>query len=241
MAPVDPFKRAEDEYFHLKGQFATGRITNEQFEAALKELMVDYEGHYWTIGAERGKWFYFNGQTRVEAEPPVSGGMSAPEVPPSRVTAEPPITVTGTNTLEGSLPGMSAAAPAPQKGRTMIGLHTLLFILLMAIGAIQAMAMILAGFGLLPGLVVGIAFLVLGYFVGRGGRNSLVMVIILSGLYGLFLLASIIAFRSGGFLLCISWLTWVSWLAARTYSRGLVFQEQSGKTGSDRDNQNNGG
>ena len=36
----DQFRQAEDQYFLLKGQLETGRITREQFDAALKELMI---------------------------------------------------------------------------------------------------------------------------------------------------------------------------------------------------------
>jgi hypothetical protein len=32
----DPFRKAEDQFFLLKGQRGAGRITHDQFEAALK-------------------------------------------------------------------------------------------------------------------------------------------------------------------------------------------------------------
>ncbi len=64
------FQRAEDEYFKLKGQATMGRITHEQFEAKLRELMVqDTQGRYWMIGADTGKWYVHNGQAWVEAQP----------------------------------------------------------------------------------------------------------------------------------------------------------------------------
>jgi hypothetical protein len=43
----DQFRRAEDEFFLLKGQLISGRITQEQFDAALKEMMVqDAQGRW---------------------------------------------------------------------------------------------------------------------------------------------------------------------------------------------------
>jgi hypothetical protein len=64
------FKRTEDEYFKLKGQLATGRITREQFEARLRELMVqDQQGRYWLLGADTGKWFVHEADGWVEREP----------------------------------------------------------------------------------------------------------------------------------------------------------------------------
>ena len=63
----DVFKQAEDQYFALKGRLAAGRITHEQFEAALKDLMIrDPQGRYWMLGVDSGKWFVHNGQTWVE-------------------------------------------------------------------------------------------------------------------------------------------------------------------------------
>jgi Cohesin domain len=66
----DAFKKAEDEYFRLKGRLSAGRMTQEQFEAALKDLMVqDAQGRYWMLGVDSGKWFVHNGQTWVEGQP----------------------------------------------------------------------------------------------------------------------------------------------------------------------------
>ncbi len=67
----EPFKQSEDEYFRLKGLLATGRITPQQFEAALKERMVqDAQGRWWTIGADSGNWYVHDGKMWVKAEPP---------------------------------------------------------------------------------------------------------------------------------------------------------------------------
>ena len=76
----DQFRQAEDQYFLLKGQLETGRITREQFDAALKELMIqDAQGRYWMIGADSGKWYVHDGSAWVEASPP-----SPPRPPPPR-------------------------------------------------------------------------------------------------------------------------------------------------------------
>lgn len=64
------FQRAEDEYFKLKGQLGMGRITQEQFEQHLRELMVqDTQGNYWMLGADTGKWYAREGDTWVERKP----------------------------------------------------------------------------------------------------------------------------------------------------------------------------
>lgn len=67
------FKKVEDQYFGLKGQFAAGRITREQLEAALKNAMVqDAQGRYWVLGVDDAKWYMHDGQNWVGSEPPSS-------------------------------------------------------------------------------------------------------------------------------------------------------------------------
>lgn len=92
MTNPDPFRRAEDEYFRLKGQFATGRITRAQFDAALKALMVqDAQGSYWMLGADDGKWYVHQGAQWIQSVPP-----GVPTLPPAH------------------LPEREAQTPAPQ-------------------------------------------------------------------------------------------------------------------------------
>jgi Cohesin domain len=67
---IAAFKRSEDEYFKLKGQLATNRITQAEFEAMARELMVqDSQGRYWMLGADTGKWYLHDGAQWVEGTP----------------------------------------------------------------------------------------------------------------------------------------------------------------------------
>jgi hypothetical protein len=73
----DRFKKVEDEYFRLKGRLATGRITRQQYEAALKALMTrDAQGRYWIIGADDAKWYVHNGTSWMPATPPAATASS---------------------------------------------------------------------------------------------------------------------------------------------------------------------
>ena len=68
---ANQFQQAEDNFFRLKGQLATGRITPEQFDTAVKELMIqDAQKRYWMLGPDSGKWYVHDGKTWVEAQPP---------------------------------------------------------------------------------------------------------------------------------------------------------------------------
>lgn len=67
----DRFKKLEDEYFRLKGQFAAGRITREQLEASLKQMMVqDEQGRYWSLGVDDAKWYVHDGVNWTQGAPP---------------------------------------------------------------------------------------------------------------------------------------------------------------------------
>lgn len=64
------FAQAEQEYFRLRGQLDTRRLTPEQFESALRNLMVtDAQGRYWMLGVDSGVWYVHNGQQWVRADP----------------------------------------------------------------------------------------------------------------------------------------------------------------------------
>jgi hypothetical protein len=69
---ADSFQQAEEEFFRLRGQFAVGNITAEEFDAALQQLQVrDDEGRVWMLGANTGRWYYSSSEW-VEGEPPLA-------------------------------------------------------------------------------------------------------------------------------------------------------------------------
>jgi hypothetical protein len=75
------FQNAEEQYYLLKGQFAARRITREQLEAALKQLLFqDSQGRYWTIGSDTGKWYVHDGKTWVEANAPITSKLLVSEL-----------------------------------------------------------------------------------------------------------------------------------------------------------------
>ncbi len=77
MESMNRFTKAEDQYFALRGKLNAGRITRQQFEAALKDLMFpDEQGRYWMLGTDTGKWYVHDGQTWVQADP--SGEAQTP-------------------------------------------------------------------------------------------------------------------------------------------------------------------
>jgi hypothetical protein len=65
------FKDTEKEFKELKSKYRQKEIDESEFKQSLKNLRVqDEEGKYWTIGAQTGKWYYFDGDNWIEASPP---------------------------------------------------------------------------------------------------------------------------------------------------------------------------
>lgn len=104
---MDRFRQVEGEYFKLRGQFATKRISRQQFEAALQSLAFpDAQGHYWTIDVDSGKWYVYDGQRWVQADP--YAGAAPPTVPSPNIAAPP-----GGPPHQFSAYGAPPAAPNP--------------------------------------------------------------------------------------------------------------------------------
>jgi len=71
----DAFKRVEGEFSRLRRLYVDRKLTPSEFIAELKKLRVkDEAGRYWTIGAQSGQWYYFDGQNWLRADPPWSEG-----------------------------------------------------------------------------------------------------------------------------------------------------------------------
>lgn len=98
----DAFKEIEEQFLRLRGQFAVGLITAEEFDAALQELQVeDAEGRVWMIGANTGRWYYTKNPEWVEGDP----------VHPAAEPDEPASVRNAIFTNEGSAMSDDAASP----------------------------------------------------------------------------------------------------------------------------------
>jgi hypothetical protein len=75
----------------LKSQAEAGEISDEEFEAQLREfLFQDDSGTYWTLGAQTEKWYRHQDGDWVQAEPPAT--LERAEGQKQESHAEPPIT-----------------------------------------------------------------------------------------------------------------------------------------------------
>jgi len=65
------FKDVEKAFLELKGQFANQEISRRELIERLKRLRIrDEQGRFWMIGAQSGKWYYFDGKDWVRSDLP---------------------------------------------------------------------------------------------------------------------------------------------------------------------------
>ena len=66
-----PFEEVEKGFNLLKEEFKSKKISEREYKDRLKKLRIkDENGRSWTIGAQSGQWYYFDGQKWVESSPP---------------------------------------------------------------------------------------------------------------------------------------------------------------------------
>ncbi|MGQ9800781.1 MAG: zinc ribbon domain-containing protein [Candidatus Saccharicenans sp.] len=71
------FRAVELSFHQLSKQFRRGEISREQYAEALRKLrLLDNEGRCWMIGAQTGRWYYYDGQKWIQSEPPEDGSGS---------------------------------------------------------------------------------------------------------------------------------------------------------------------
>jgi hypothetical protein len=84
------FAQVEARVAKLRQDLAAGRLTEEQFKAQLREMMVeDGDGNWWMVGYETGEWYHHDGTDWVRADPPgraVPQPTSQPVAPSARVS-----------------------------------------------------------------------------------------------------------------------------------------------------------
>lgn len=69
----DPFKSAAETFDELKKRFQAGDLSRQQFVDEMKKLRLkDAQGRFWMIGAQTGKWYFFDGRDWVASDPPIS-------------------------------------------------------------------------------------------------------------------------------------------------------------------------
>lgn len=67
----NPFKDVEINFLEIRRKYRTKGLSRGEFIDQLKKLRIrDSQGRFWMIGAQSGKWYYFDGRVWVQADPP---------------------------------------------------------------------------------------------------------------------------------------------------------------------------
>lgn len=70
-AQVDPFEQVERKVSALRERYEAGSLTRDELEAELRHLMIlDDDGHWWMLGLESNRWYYYDGHDWIPATPP---------------------------------------------------------------------------------------------------------------------------------------------------------------------------
>jgi len=65
------FSGVVDAFNTLKTRFQAGEISRQEFIDEMKRLRIkDNRGRFWMIGAQTGKWYFFDGKDWIRADPP---------------------------------------------------------------------------------------------------------------------------------------------------------------------------
>ncbi len=70
------FREVENAFQVLRQRFRDREISRREFIDQLKKLRLrDDQGRFWMIGAQTGRWYYFDGKEWVQAEPPADSAV----------------------------------------------------------------------------------------------------------------------------------------------------------------------
>lgn len=105
------FAEADRRFQELQSQYSAGQISADEFDAELRELMVeDEQGRWWTKSRETGQWNYYDeaSSSWVVAEPPQPTPIQPPPQPsaPQPVSYPPPPPVSSTAASQPVSAGM---------------------------------------------------------------------------------------------------------------------------------------
>jgi hypothetical protein len=80
------FEEADRRYAELRRQRDSGALSAEEFDAQLKQLMIqDGDGLYWAKSRRSGEWMYYDGHTWIPGTP--EGYSQGPQAQFTRIPA----------------------------------------------------------------------------------------------------------------------------------------------------------
>jgi hypothetical protein len=161
------FKEVETAFQFLRRQFREKEISRPEFVDRLKKLRLkDSQGRFWMIGAQSGKWYFFDGRDWVASTPP-SEGSELVGCPSCGLENEPEAEVCsgcGESLRRKEAPSAGQAEAAPlDEDRLLHGPRD--NVVLRRLNA-TSLFFFSGGTGLVLGLILGAFFGASGFFSG---------------------------------------------------------------------------
>ncbi len=81
----------ERRFYELKGRLDVGAIGQDEFKREIEKLRFqDSQERWWMIGAQSGKWYYFDGARWIPGQPPAEVPVPLSPAAPAETLAESP-------------------------------------------------------------------------------------------------------------------------------------------------------
>lgn len=138
-AETQRFEQVEQQVKALREKYRAGEISREQLQNELRSLMIlDDQGRWWMLGLESNRWYYYDGQSWIAADPPgyaqrIRGSAVRTETGVQQVVVESAAGLTGDEPTLDTLGAEEVAedsAPLPQRvpledpGATLVSPNT---------------------------------------------------------------------------------------------------------------------
>jgi hypothetical protein len=112
------FRDVEASFQSLRRRFRDKEISRREFIDQLKKMRLrDSQGRFWMIGAQSGRWYFFDGQDWVQSDPP-SEGSGRGRCPACGLEIE-----GGAETCAGCGALLREKASCPTRGASLPGLN----------------------------------------------------------------------------------------------------------------------
>ncbi|MGB8648850.1 MAG: tetratricopeptide repeat protein, partial [Anaerolineae bacterium] len=104
----------ESRFFELKGKLAVGQLAEDEFKREMEKLRFqDQQGRWWMIGAQSGRWYYYDGARWLLGQPPAEEPAPPSSLPERENGDAPRMTPAMTQPADTPFPPPANLPPPP--------------------------------------------------------------------------------------------------------------------------------
>lgn len=110
----------ESRFFELKGKLAVGQLSEDEFKREMENLRFqDQQGNWWMIGAQSGRWYYYDGSRWLLGQPNEPGGANNNGGSPGATASLPKSGEPASKDRGSEMPGQRTAPADGRDAETM--------------------------------------------------------------------------------------------------------------------------